>query len=290
MSTFLQLTAAGLSMGMVYAMLSLGLILLLRAVGVMNFAQGSFLVLGAYTFYFVYNRLNITGIPGLIIMALFFMAFGVVFMFTCYWPVRNTKWRQALMITTMGASNVITEICLLVCGSRKQSMKPIIPGALKIGSFILQYQYIIIFVVALVIMILVYVLFEKLYVGRAMSAASQNKYAAELIGIPTMLTVMATFMVVMLCAGFAGYLVAPIFFVRTSLTSLQTRAFAGIVLGGFGNLDGAIIGSLIIGLVESYSTYITTTYKDVVVYGLLLLVLVFRPQGLFSFFFHSNKA
>lgn len=290
MSMFLQLTAAGLSMGMVYAMLSMGLILLLRAVGVLNFAQGSFLVLGAYTFYYVYGKLHITGIPGLIIMAIFFMAFGALFMFTCYWPMRNTKWMQSLMITTMGASTVITELCLLICGSRKQTMAPIIPGALKIGSFILQYQYIVIFAVCIIIMLLVYVLFEKLYVGRAMAAASQNKYAAQLIGIPTMITVMATYMIVMLVAGFAGYLVAPIFFVRTTLTTFQTKAFAGIVLGGFGNLGGAIVGSIIIGLIESYSSYITTTYKDVVVYGVLLLVLIFKPNGLFSGVLHANKA
>lgn len=256
----------------------------------MNFAQGSFLVLGAYTFFYVYSKLEITGIMGLLIMAIFFALFGVLFMFTCYWPVRNSKWAQATMITTMGASTVITEICLLVCGSRRQTIAPIVSGAVKIGSFILQYQYIFIFAVSILIMLVVWVLFEKLYAGRAMAAASQNKYAAELIGIPTMLTTMATYMIVMLCAGFAGYLVAPVFFVRTTLTTFQSKAFAGIVLGGFGNLTGAIIGSVIIGLVESYSSYITTTYKDLVVYGLLLLVLIFRPQGLFSGVTHANKA
>lgn len=290
MSTFLQLTAAGISVGMVYAMLSMGLILLLRAVGVMNFAQGSFLVLGAYTFFYVYNKLEITGVLGLIVMALFFLAFGAFFMFTCYWPMRNSKWSQSLMITTMGASTVITELCLLICGSRQQTMKPIISGAIKIGSFILQYQYLFIFGVSLVIMLAIYIVFEKLYAGRAMSAASQNKYAAELIGIPTMLTTMATYMIVMFCAGFSGYLVAPVYFVRTTLTTFQMKAFAGIVLGGFGNLGGAIIGSLIIGLVESYSTYVTTTYKDLFVYGLLILVLIVKPSGLFSGIGRTNKA
>lgn len=211
-------------------------------------------------------------------------------MMTCYWPLRNAKWGQALIITTMGASTVITELCMLVCGSRRQTMAPIVSGSFKIGSFILQYQYVFIFGVSVLIMLAIYVLFEKLYAGRAMAAASQNKYAAELIGIPTMFTIMATYMIVMLCAGFAGYLVAPVFFVRTTLTSFQSKAFAGIVLGGFGNLKGAIMGSIIIGLVESYSSYITTTYKDLVVYGILLLVLIFRPQGLFAGVTHTNKA
>ena len=179
---------------------------------------------------------------------------------------------------------------MLVCGSRRQTMAPIVSGSFKIGSFILQYQYVFIFGVSVLIMLAIYVLFEKLYAGRAMAAASQNKYAAELIGIPTMFTIMATYMIVMLCAGFAGYLVAPVFFVRTTLTSFQSKAFAGIVLGGFGNLKGAIMGSIIIGLVESYSSYITTTYKDLVVYGILLLVLIFRPQGLFAGVTHTNKA
>ena len=290
MGTFLQLVAAGLSMGVIYAMLAMGLILLLRAVGVMNFAQGSFLVLGAYTFYYVFEQLGVTGVPGLILMALFFMAFGALFMFTCYYPLRRAKWGQAMMITTMGASTVITELCMKIVGPRTYTIQAISPGSLHIGNFILQYQYLFIFGVSVLIMAGIYVLFEKMYAGRALSAASQNKYAAELIGIPTMLTTMAIYMIVMLCAGFAGYLVAPIFFVRTSLTSFQLKAFAGIVIGGFGNLPGAIIGSILIGLVESLSSYVTSTYKDVVVYGIMLLILVIRPQGLFSGVFHSNKA
>jgi len=290
MGTFLQLTAAGLSVGMVYAMLSMGLILLLRAVGVMNFAQGSFMVLGAYTFFYVYGQLEVTGIIGLIIMAAFFLFFGAIFMLCCYWPLRHSKWPQALVITTMGASTFITELCIIVCGPRVQTMPPILDGSIRIGKFILQYQYLFIFVVSILIMLAIYILFDKLYAGRAMAAASQNRYAADLIGIPTFLTIMFTYIIVMLCAGFAGYLIAPVYFVRTTLTTFQSKAFAGIILGGLGNLPGAIIGSIIIGLVDSYSTYFTTTYKDMFAYGILLLVLVFRPQGLFAGISHSNKA
>ena len=186
------------------------------------------------------------------------------------------------MVCTLGAGMVIQEVCLLVCGSMVKPMEPIIPGTLTIGSFVLQWQYIVVFFVSLLVMVAVYLLFDKLYAGRAMLAAAQNSYAANLIGIPSILTTLGTYIIVMMIVGFAGYLVAPIFLVRTTLNSLQSKAFASMVLGGFGSVKGAVIGSLMIGLIESYSTYFTTVYKDVIVFGVLLLTLLIRPQGIFG--------
>lgn len=122
-------------------------------------------------------------------------------------------------------------------------------------------------------------LFEKLYVGKIMQAASQDRYAANLLGIPTILTISATYIIVVSLAGVSGYLVAPIFLVRSTLGSLQLRAFAGVVIGGFGNIKGAIIGSLIVGIIEAFSALQFSQYKDVTVFLILLLFLLFRPQG-----------
>ncbi len=290
MELFFSLTLSGVSMGMIYALQAIGLILLLRSVGVMNFAQGDLLAIGAYALYFFSVKMGFSTIVTLLLLLVFFLLFGALFMTTTYWPVRNTKWPQALLVVTIGASTVIKELEMLICGSRPQTIKPIIKGSLKIGKFILQYQYIFIFCVAAVLMIGVYILFDKLYVGRVMSAASQNKKAAELIGIPTKQTTLATYMIVATICGVCGALCAPLFMVRTSLATFQMKSFAGIVLGGFGNIKGAIIGSLIIGLIEAYSTYVTTVYKDVAVFGVLLLVLIFRPQGLFKGITYQEKA
>lgn len=290
MGMFLSLTGSGLAMGMIYAMLSVGLLLLLRAVGVANFAQGDLLALGAFTSYYLIVDKGMSGLPMIVTMILLFVAFGAIFMFTCYYPLRNAKWKQGVMITCIGAGMVIQEMCLLICGSMIKIMDPLVPGSLQIGTFSLRNQYIVVFVLAVVVMVGVWLLFDKLYAGRAMQAAAQNAYAANLIGIPATLTTLATYIVVMLISGFAGYLVAPLFLVRPTLNTLQSRALAAIVLGGFGNIKGAVIGSLIIGLIESYSTYVTSVYKDVFVFGVLLLTLLIRPQGIFGEIQKTEKA
>lgn len=290
MGMFLSLTGSGLAMGMIYAMLSVGLLLLIRSVGVTNYAQGDLLALGAFTAYYFMDMKALGTLPSLVLMFIMFAMFGLIFMFTCYYPLRKTTWKQAIMVCTIGAGMVIQEVCMLVCGSMVKPMDAIIPGSLTIGSFVLQYQYIVVFVLSIVVMVGVYLLFDKVYAGRAMLAAAQNSYAANLIGIPSILTTLATYIIVMMIAGFAGYLVAPIFLVRTTLNTLQNKAFAAMVLGGFGSVPGAVLGSLIIGLLESYSTYVTTVYKDVFVFGIMLLTLLIRPQGIFGAVQTQEKA
>ncbi len=282
MGMFFSLTGSGLAMGMIYAMLSVGLLLLIRTAGVTNYAQGDLLALGAFTAFFCIDRLNLSGLPMVLLMFVMFICFGTLFMFTCYYPLRKTQWKQAIMVCTIGAGMVIQETCLLVCGSMVKPMEPIIPGTITIGTFVLQWQYVAVFVLSLVVMAGVYLLFDRLYAGRAMLAAAQNSYAANLIGIPSLLTTLGTYVIVMMITGFAGYLVAPIFLVRTTLNSLQSKAFAAMVLGGFGSVQGAVVGGLLIGFIEAYSTYFTTVYKDVFVFGVLLLTLLIRPQGIFG--------
>lgn len=282
MQMFLPLTATGIAMGMVYALLGMGLILLIRAVGVMNFAQGDLLMIGAYVTYMLTADFNLPLFPMFIIALIMFAVNGAIFMYTCYMPVRHSKWPAATMICTLGASMVIREGLVLLFGAAPKTMMPVVPGLLKLGSVVIEWQYILIIAVGVVVIWGVFMLFEKLYVGRVLQAASQDKYAAELLGIPINMTIMVTYMIVMAIAGIGGWLVAPIFMVTNTLGTLQMRAFAGIVIGGFGNLKGAVIGSLIVGLIESYSTYFTSTYKDVVVFAALIIMLTIRPQGIYG--------
>mgnify|MGYP000737720835 CR=1 FL=1 len=134
-------------------------------------------------------------------------------------------------------------------------------------------------VIGVVIIAAIHLLFEKLYVGKMMQAACQDAYAANLMGVPSILTIAATYMIVTVVAGFGGYMVAPIYMVRNTLGTLQLRAFAGVVIG---SIKGAIIGSLIVGMVEVFSTMFLSSYRDVTVFLLLLVFLLFRPQGLFG--------
>lgn len=282
MTLFLQLLVNGIAMGMIYALMAMGLILLIRAIGVMNFAQGDLLMIGAFITWALTNQLQLPFYAMVPAAMVAFALFGILFMFLVYWPLRNASYPTATVIATMGASIVIRELATLIWGSQPLTARPLIRGSLNVGAIRLQYQYLLTILVGAILIFLVFTLFEKLYAGRMMQAAAQDKYAAELLGIPTILTTAATYIIVVSLASIGGYMIAPMFMVNVTLGSLQLRAFAGVVIGGFGNVKGAIIGSLLIGLVESYSSMITTTYKDAVVFLILIIVLLFRPQGLFG--------
>ncbi|MDR2176141.1 MAG: branched-chain amino acid ABC transporter permease [Synergistaceae bacterium] len=281
-NVFMQLTINGVAMGMIYALMAMGLILLIRAIGVMNFAQGELLMLGAFITWGLTYQVKLPFVLMIPAAMLCFAFVGVVFMFVAYWPLRTASYPTATVISTMGAAMVIREIATITWGSLPLVSAPLVKGVVRVGSLRLQYQYLLTIAIGAVLIFLVFVLFEKLYAGRIMQAAAQDKYAAELLGIPTVLTTAATYIIVVTLASVGGYMIAPVFLVNVTLGTLQLRAFAGVVTGGFGSVKGAIVGSLFIGLVESYSSTFTTTYKDAVVFLVLIVVLLFRPQGLFG--------
>lgn len=279
---YLQLLIIGVSMGMIYAILAMGIVLLVRAVNVLNFAEGELFMLGAYVTYALTYQANLP-IWAMIITALvIFALFGMLFMFAVYWPLRKSRWPATIIISTLGASVVIKEVVKLIWGNVPLVSEPIVKGVLVVGTALLEYQYLFIIGIGALLIAGVFLLFDKLYVGRIMQAAAQNKYSASLLGISTVLTTAVTYMISASLVGVGGYLVAPLFLVSTSLGSLLLKGFAGMVIGGFGNVKGAVFGSLLIGVIESYATLFTTTYKDAVVFLVLLIVLIIRPRGFFG--------
>ena len=291
MTMFIQQTITGISVGLAYAMVAMGLILLLRAAGVMNLAQGNMLAMGAYMAFLFLEKLKVSSYMLSILGAIaIFILVGIIFCSICFFHFKRTKWPQAMMICTVGAGTIISECCLHYVTTEVRAVRPIVDGVLRIGQIIIPYQYVFIFAIMLVMMIGLYLLFDKMYCGRVMSAAAQNKYAADLLGIPTNLTTMLTFCIVVIMVGIAGWLLAPIYRVSSGLSIFQTRAFAALIIGGFGSLPGAVLGGVVVGLLESYSTYVTTTYKDVIVFGFLLVMLTFRPQGILGSKTKADKA
>jgi branched-chain amino acid transport system permease protein len=186
----------------------------------------------------------------------------------------------------MGASLVLSEGTMIIFGSWPRTISPILKNskgnALTVNLFgtRLQAQFLLIIAVAVAVMALIYLLFEKSYIGIMMQAAAQDKPAAELMGISTLMTTAVTYMLVVVLVSIGGYMVAPVYTVTTSLASLQLRAFAGTVIGGFGSIKGAIIGCLLVGIVESFATVRFSSYKDAIVFLILIIFLIFRPRGL----------
>ena len=182
----------------------------------------------------------------------------------------------------LAASIVLKEICKAIWGMVPLVSKPIIKGVFAFGGARLEYQYLFIIGIGLLLIVGTFLLYDKTYVGRVMQAAAQDKYAAELIGIKTVYTILATYMLSMTLTAIGGYLIAPLFLVSTNLSTFQLRGFAGLVVGGIGNIKGALFGSLLIGIIEAFSSMFTSYYKDAVVFLVLILVLILRPQGLFK--------
>jgi len=288
-SLFISLSVNGFAMGMIYALIAMGLILLIRAIGVLNFAQGDLLMFGAFISSALILDLELPLYAMVPVALISFALIGVIFMFSVYWPLRDASYPVAHIISTMGASIALREIATLIWGSIPRSMPPLMrdsetgrAAVLRIADINLQWQFVLTIIVGAVLIILVFILFEKLYAGRMMQAAAQDKYAAELLGIPTILTTAATYIIVVILASVGGYMVSPIFMVSNTLGVLQLRAFAGVVIGGFGNIKGAIIGSLFVGVVESFGSLHFSQYRDAIVFTVLIVVLLFRPQGFFG--------
>jgi branched-chain amino acid transport system permease protein len=261
----------------------MGMVLIYRSVGVMNFAQGEFLMFGGYLCYTLNRLIHMPIGLSLLLSSLLMGLVGIIFMRTSYWPLRSAQVR-AIIVSAMGASIVYKEGARLIWGSIPATVDRVVDGGTTLGGAVVQWQYIAIIVISAVLMALVYVLLEKTFIGHIMQATAQDQYMASLVGIPVIFSIALTFALSAIITGIGGGLLAPIFFLNNTMGATSgAKAFAAIVIGGFGSVQGAIIGGLIVGLVEAFGgAYISTTYQLVLIYVILVLVLMVRPQGIFG--------
>lgn len=283
MGQIMQLLVSGLSTGIVYGLIAMGMVLIFRAVGVMNFAQGEFLMFGGYLCY-TFNQLLGWNIILSLVLASIGMGFvGVLFMRVAYWPLRGAQVR-AIIVSAMGASIVFKEGARLIWGSIPVKVDKVLKAPVALPGGIIQGQYVAIIIVSVVLMLSVYLLLEKTFVGHIMQATAQDQYMASMVGVPVIFSIAMTFALSAMITGIGGGLLAPLFFLNNTMgATAGAKAFAAIVIGGFGSVPGAIIGGLIVGLVEAFGgAYISTTYQLVLIYIVLIIVLMVRPQGIFS--------
>ena len=280
---FLQLVIAGLAMGIVYGLVAMGFVLIWRAVGVVNFAQGDFLMIGAFVAYTLADMGGMNMNLALIACAVIMGLVGIIFHFASYWPLRSS-WDITVIISTIGASIALREIATLVWGPAPLGMDPIVSGIARFSGVAIEWQFLLTIVVAAGLMALVFYLLERTYLGHILQATAQDQYAAALIGIPVPVATSLTFAISALITGVGGMLLAPIFFISTTMgASPGLKAFAAVIIGGFGSVPGAIIGGVLVGMVDTFSgAYISSTYRDAIVFFCLILALLFRPQGIFG--------
>lgn len=284
MDIALQLFFTGLGIGAVYALVALGFVLIFRATNVVNFAQGEFSMVGAYLMvvfaidlHWPYAWAFVAALAGMALL-------GVVFNLGVYYPLRQRTFLPVI-IATIGASIFLANTVLALYGPQPQTL----PGwfdtpGLQVGPVYLDSQYLLIMVVTLVLVAFNFWFFEHTLLGKKLQATSQDKEMASLLGIPVASMIMLTFVYSALLGGVAGILVAPILFVSIQMGStIALKAFAATIIGGFGDVKGAIIGGLALGVIETFgAAYISVPYKDGFAFLVLVAFLIFRPQGIFG--------
>ena len=272
MDLALQLLFTGIGIGAVYALVALGFVLIFRATNVVNFAQGEFSMVAAYLM--VVFAVDL-GWPYWLsfLLALAGMALlGAIFNLGVYYPLRHRSFLPVI-IATIGASILMANSVLAIYGPQPQVLEGWFetPG-IQLGPVYLDSQYLLIIAVTIVLVIFNYWFFEHTMLGKKLQATSQDKEMASLLGISVSTMIMITFIYSAVLGGLAGILVAPVLFVSIQMGStIALKAFAATIIGGFGDVAGAIIGGLALGIIETFgAAYISVPYKD----GFAFLVLV----------------
>lgn len=280
---FSQLALSGIALGFVYGLIAMGMVLIFRAVGVVNFAQADFLMLGGFISFALNQEAGLPIGISFGIVALVMAIVGVLFQLCAYWPLRKAK-DKTVVVSTLGTAMILREGARIIWGATPKVVDPFIEGSLHVGSTVLQWQYIVIIIVALILMLGVYFLLEKTFVGNILQATAQDQRTASLMGISVITAISVTFAISVTMTGLGGVLLAPIFSVTNTMgITTGVKAFTAVIIGGFGSVQGAIIGGIIVGLTETFAGgYISTTYKDALIFVMLIVVLIVKPQGLFG--------
>ena len=278
-----QVLFAGLALGSIYALVALGFVLIVRATNVVNFAQGDFAMLGGFAIVAFLS----SGLPywaSFLLALLVLGVFGVIFALGVYYPLRHRSFLPVI-ISTLGASIFMQNTVLYLFGPQPRAMNRLFdtPG-IEVGGVFMDTQYLAILAFTAIAVTFQYMLFERTLLGKKLQATSQDKDMARLVGIPVTAMIAFTFFYSAVLGGLAGALVSPILFVSIGMGSIiALKAFAATIIGGFGDVKGAIVGGLFIGVIESFAAfYISVPYKDAYAFLMLFLVLIFRPQGFFG--------
>jgi branched-chain amino acid transport system permease protein len=280
---FLQQIVNGLALGSVYALLALGYTMVYGIIQLINFAHGEIYMIGAFAGFYSATTLNLPLIPTLIIAMVASALTGILVEKIAYKPLRNSP-RITLLITAIGVSLFLQNLMTNIVGSEPKPFPDLInAGTIHIGSIQIEIKTIFMIIISALLLIILQIIVYRTKIGTAMRACSQDTEAALLMGIDVNRTISFTFALGSALAGIAGVLVAISYPSITPFMGVMPglKAFVAAVLGGIGSIPGALIGAIIIGLLETLSkAYISTNFSDAIVFGVLIVVLLIKPAGL----------
>lgn len=283
LSQLVQLFFSGLTIGSIYALIAIGFVITYNITGVLNFAQGEFAMLGAL----ICISLVSMGIPKLLAVLItvgIVFLIGALFERTAIYPARHSS-VPTMIIITIGVSITLRGIGLFIWGTDPHTLAPFTEGnPVQILGAVIQPQSLWAIGVSLLSLILMYLFFEKTFMGKAVTASVINRFAARLMGIKPEKMSLISISISASLGAIGGIIIAPISGATYSMgLSLGMKAFIAAVIGGITNAPAAVAGALIIGLLESFTEGLWSSgYKDAVSFAVLLLVLFFLPNGIFA--------
>ena len=274
----------GISLGSVYAIIALGYTMVYGIAKMLNFAHGDVIMVGGYISFCAVSYLGLPGWIGVVLAVLVCTVLGVVIERLAYKPLRAAP-SLAVLITAIGVSYFLQNSALLIWGAASISYPPLISGSLPLfgGKLSIPYVSLLTVAVCLVIMAALTTFINQSKMGKAMRACSEDKGAAQLMGINVNATISTTFAIGSALAAIAGVLLCSSYSILSPTTGSMPgiKAFTAAVFGGIGSIPGAFLGGLLLGIIESLAkAYISTNLANSIVFAVLIVVLLVRPAGL----------
>ncbi len=287
MSSFLSYVINGISLGSVYAIIALGYTMVYGIAKMLNFAHGDVIMVGGYIIFVSLYSFNLNPIVALLVAMVFCTILGVVIEKVAYKPLRGAS-SLAVLITAIGVSYLLQNVAQLIFTSNPKMFKPILDfGSITLmnGELRIPVSTLIAIGTSVVIVVGLSLFIKKTKTGRAMLAVSEDKDAARLMGVNVNRTIAITFAIGSALAAVASLLMFNAYpsLVPTSGSMPGIKAFVAAVFGGIGSIPGAMIGGIILGLVEILGgAYISTQLSNAIVFTILIVALIFKPTGLFG--------
>ncbi|WPX10079.1 branched-chain amino acid ABC transporter permease [Caldicellulosiruptor danielii] len=285
LSTFIQQLINGITLGSVYALISLGYTMVYGIIKLINFAHGDIFMVGAYIAYLSVTYLKLGLIPSLIVAMAFCSVLGMLIEKFAYKPLRNSP-RISALITAIGVSLLLENLMQIIMGADSRVFPRLVTEKnyyLFQGKIVVNNKQIYLLIITVFLMIILNFVVKKTKIGKAMRAVSQDMDAARLMGINVDTTISYTFAIGSALAAAAGVLVGLYYNTINPLMGVLPglKAFIAAVFGGIGIIPGAMLGGFSLGIVETLvSGYGSSMYKDAVAFALLILILIIKPSGL----------
>lgn len=285
---FLSYLINGISLGSVYAIIALGYTMVYGIAKMLNFAHGDIIMVGGYVVFTAMNSGGMPVIPAIILSMIFCTILGVIIEGIAYRPLRNAASSLAVLITAIGVSYFLQNAALLIFGANMKSFTSVVTiPAIKLadGGLTITGEVMVTVAACIVIMagLMLFVNFSK--PGRAMLAVSEDKGTAQLMGVNVNATITLTFAIGAGLAAVAGVLLCSAYPSLTPTTGAMPgiKAFVAAVFGGIGSIPGAMLGGILLGVIENLSkAYISSQVADAIVFSVLIIVLIVKPTGIFG--------